>query len=438
MPMHRVVIIGRANVGKSTLFNRLCARRKAIVGREPGITRDRLYGKATWLGRGFEVVDTGGLLPGDADLLPRKILEQAQIAMAEADMILLLVDVRAGVTSLDQELTKLVRRQNKPCLVVANKVDAASLEPLAQQFYELGIGEVFPISAEHGRGVAELAEAIVTNVAAAGAEEARAEPMRVAIVGRPNVGKSTLLNRLLGQERAIVSEIPGTTRDAVDTLVDLAGEAFLFVDTAGIRRRGKSEGLAEKVGVIMARKSLQHAHVALVVLDASEGITKLDSAIAGYAQEAGCSILLVVNKWDTVPASPHAAKDFEDRIRLRMKFLEFAPVLFVSALKGTRVGKILPLLRRAHQARQIRVPTSALNRFFHGKIKERMADLMTGRKLDVPYLTQAGIHPPTFLLFLGTSRKLHFSMERFLVNQLRGEYGFFATPIRIVQKVRGR
>src|SRR5918911_347890 len=367
-----VAVVGRPNVGKSTLFNRLVGERRAIVGDEPGITRDRIYGEAEWSGRRFSVVDTGGIVPDETAVIPANILKQAEYAIREACALVWVVDARAGATPLDEELARLLRATGKTVLVAANKVDAARLEAHAVEFHRFGFEDVLPVSAETGDGVAELLDALVGRLpppAEAGGtdeeEAARRSEVRLAIVGRPNTGKSSLLNRLIGEERVIVSPLAGTTRDAVDTGLNRGGRRFRLIDTAGIRRKGKTEEMAEKLSVVMARRSLERADVAVVVIDAVEGVTALDANIAGYALEAGCSIIIAVNKWDAVPdketGTPAA---FERDLRDKMKFLDWAPVVFISALTGQRVTRLLPLAARADRARSLRIPTSQLNDFF--------------------------------------------------------------------------
>jgi len=437
--MFRVAVVGRPNVGKSSLFNRLTQSRKAIVGDEPGITRDRLYKIARWDQKEFEVIDTGGMVPGETEIIPEQILEQARVAMQEADLILFVVDVRDGVTPLDEALNSLIRSIGKDYLVVVNKVDVPRLEPDALQFYAFGVDSIYPISAEHKDGVSELIEDIVARVPEGTAGEEETSEIRVAIIGRPNVGKSSLLNRLVGEERAIVTEIPGTTRDAVDSTLTVGAQAYRLIDTAGIRRKGKTELMAEKLSVVMARKSLERADVALLLLDAVEGATHLDATIGGYADEAGASILIVVNKWDLVERDTYTAKRLEDEFREKMRFLEYAPMIFVSAKTGLRVTKILELIRKAHEARSIRIPTAELNEYLGTEVQ---SNLLKGRgrqsKFPLKYAAQVSISPPKFVVFVRGGEKLHFSTERFLINQLRDKYGFYASPIRIVQRLGSR
>ncbi len=438
--MFQVAIVGRPNVGKSTLFNRLCGFRKAIVGDEPGITRDRIYGSVRWNNKLISVLDTGGLIPETHDIIPERILSQVGPAISESQLILLVVDGRAGVTPLDEQLLPMIRKTGKPIWTVVNKIDSSELESYAASFYQFGTEKVYPVSAEHGRGAAELLDAIAERVDDLPPEvetEAK-EEIRVAVVGRPNVGKSSLVNRLLGFERSIVTDIPGTTRDAVDTLLTRDGIQYRIIDTAGIRRKGKTEGRTEKVSVVMAQKSLAHADVALLLLDAEEGVTKLDAAIGGYASEAGCSVIIVLNKWDLVEKDTHTIEKFTEDIHRRMKYLTYAPIVAVSALNGQRVSKLFELIRRAYEERRIRIPTGTLNNLFVPDTAERFAAQDPNQKLGIRYITQARSDPPTFVVFTTSRDRLHFSTERYLVNRLREQFGFFATPIRIQQRHRLR
>jgi len=464
-----VAIVGRPNVGKSTLFNRMIGQRRSIVGDEPGITRDRIYGEAEWLGCRFSVVDTGGIVPDDEAVIPANILKQAGFAIAEAAAVIWVVDARQGITPLDEELARLLRSTGRPVLIAANKTEATRLEREAAEFYRFGFTEVFPISAEQGIGLGEMLDALVEitgkaqtvapelfvvpgqnddGIEAGGtpAVPVEARAISLAIIGRPNVGKSSLLNQLLGKERAIVSAIPGTTRDAVDTLLETPEQTFRLIDTAGIRRKGKTDQMTEKLAVVMARKSMERADVALVMVDAVEGVTALDANIAGYAHDAGCSIIIVVNKWDALKDKlTGTPAEFERGLRERMKFLDWAPVLTVSALSGQRVDKILALAVRANEARNRRISTSQLNQFFEHAISQPQgggapAPVKGGvSRLHVQYLTQIAVRPPTFVIFTSGGRAgLHFSYERYVCNQLRAEFDFFATPLRIVERHKAK
>ncbi len=431
--MYRVAIVGRPNVGKSTLFNRLTRTRKALVGDEPGITRDRLFHTVQWGDRCFELVDTGGILPGAQETIPAKVFEQADVAVSSADLVLLLVDARAGMTPLDEEVAAYLRSSGSEFWVVANKVDVPAVETGVHEFSRLGAPEIFPVSAEHGGGVDELLDAIVRRI-----PESRlppsAEEIRIAVIGRPNVGKSSLVNRLLGEDRVIVSEIPGTTRDAVDSVFRWEGRQFRIVDTAGIRRKSRTELAAEKLAVVMARKNIGLADVVFLVLDATEGVSKLDAAIGGYAHEEGRPLVIVVNKWDLVEKDTHTAVRLEREFRSRMRFLDYAPLVMVSALTGQRVSRLPQLACDAVAGSRIRVPTAELNAFLRNDPSLARFGGESGRRFPLKYACQVGAAPPTFVLFLKGREKLHVSTERLVANRLRERYGFFASPLRVVQK----
>ncbi len=449
-----IAIVGRPNVGKSTLFNRLVGSRRAIVGDEPGITRDRLYGEARWNGRRLRVVDTGGIIPEDKQLIPSEIFRQARVALEEASAIIMVVDGRTELAAPDMELSRLLMRTGKPLFLAVNKIDSPNQEAEAEEFRRLGIREVFPISSEHGTGVAELLDAVLGKIGEGRASEEAEETARpletkVAIIGRPNVGKSTLLNQLTGSARAIVSPIPGTTRDVVDEVVERDGQQFRFIDTAGIRRKGKTHLMAEKLSVVMARKHLEAADVALLIIDATEGVTALDANIAGYAHESGRSLIIVVNKWDLVGppvtddrARPAAYRQraanrnlFEQQARAALKFLSYAPMLFVSATSGKGVDRIFEVLETVAAERRKRIPTGEMNRFLKSVDFER-ASVPVSKRVKIYYMTQASTAPPTFILFTDRPVKLHFSYERFLENQIRRAFGFVGTPIWIKNRSR--
>lgn len=445
VPLPVVAIVGRPNVGKSTLFNRIIGARRAIVGDLPGITRDRIYGEARWNEQAFNLVDTGGIVPDDDAVIPANILRQARAAIDEASVLLFVVDVREGISPLDEELAKMLRSVGKPVFVVANKSDTAKVADLAHEFHRFGYDEVFPVSSEHGLGIGDLMDAVIEKLPPVEARKWKPREIAVAIIGRPNVGKSSLINKMLGQERVIVTPIAGTTRDAVDSLVAVrtgeGGEAktihLRLIDTAGIRRKGKTEEMAEKLSVVMARKHIERADVVLVVIDAIEGVTHLDASIAGYAHEAGRSVIIVVNKWDAVEKDTYTAKTVEDKIRDQMKFLDYAPIVFVSALSGQRVMRLPEVIARADEARSQRISTGKLNEFFRDYLEQPRATTSAKHPLKVLYLTQAMTRPPTFVLFLSSRKtKLHFSYERYVINRLRETFGFFATPIRILQRHR--
>ena len=489
-------IVGRPNVGKSTLFNRIAGRRRAIVGDEPGITRDRLYSEAEWDGNFFRLVDTGGIVPDDDDFIPSEIFRQARFALDEAAAIVVVVDGRSELAGPDMELARLLHRTGKPLFLAVNKIDSGKQEHLAENFRTLGIRNVYPISAEHGIGVGELLEAVFEiplmkqkseawkkakaateeleleraareeSLADADGEDSPPPPavpaeIKIAIIGRPNVGKSTLLNQLTGADRSIVSPIAGTTRDAIDEVVERNGQRLRFIDTAGIRRKGKTKLMAEKLSVIMARKHLEDADIALLVIDAPEGVAALDAHIAGYAHESGRSVIVVVNKWDlvtkaaaasshgTAPVASRLSKAarlqtskqtadrelYEQRLRGELKFLAYAPVLFVSASMGRGVDQVFEQVVEVAAERNKRISTSEMNRFLKRLDFER-APVPARQQVRIYYMTQAAVAPPTFILFCDRAVKLHFSYQRYLENQIRAAFGFVGTPIWI--KTRGK
>ena len=475
-----MAIVGRPNVGKSTLFNRITRSRRSIVGDEPGITRDRIYGEFEWAGRRFRLVDTGGIIPDDPELIPTEIFRQARVALEEADALVLVVDVRTELARPDYDLAKMLIRGGKPVFLAVNKVESEALAQEAENFRRLGLRAIFPISSEHGKGIGELLDAVAEEIPdraepeshagrriqdAATTEVADEElpegaPKRlrthgqfeqhetsVAIIGRPNVGKSTLLNALTGTTRAIVSPIAGTTRDAVDEEVEFEGRMLRFVDTAGIRRKGKTRLMAEKLSVVMARRHLEAADVALLVIDATEGVTAADATIGGYAHESGRSVIIVVNKWDTVTTGrtdgkPPADREiFEKQLRAVLKYLSYAPVIFISALEaagGDRrsTARILREVVTVARERRKRVSTGQMNRFLE-KIDFQRAPVPMAKRIRIFYMTQAAVAPPTFVLFTDREVKLHFAFERFLENQIRESFGFEGTPIWFKVRARG-
>jgi GTP-binding protein len=457
-----VAIVGRPNVGKSTLFNRLVGSRRAIVGDEPGITRDRLYGEAEWRGHRLRIVDTGGILPEDKDFIPAEIFRQAKVALKEADAVIMVVDGRTEMASPDIELARQLIRTGKTVFLAVNKVDTEKQQSLTDDFHRLGIRKLFPISAENARGLDDLLDAVLetlppqtelTTEDTEGTEEEKTYETKVAIIGHPNVGKSTLLNLLTGADRSIVSPIPGTTRDAVDEIVERNGKTFRFIDTAGIRRKGKTHLMAEKLSVVMARKHLEAADVALLVMDATEGVSQLDASIAGYAHESGRSMIIIVNKWDLVISGkertgrqtkssrmqegkrPADRAAYEQRVRDALKFLSYAPVLFVSASTGKGTEKIFPTLEEVATERRRRVGTGEMNRFLKHVDFER-ASVPARQQVRIYYMTQAGVAPPTFVIFTDRKVKLHFAYQRFLENQIRKAFGFVGTPIWIKNRAR--
>jgi GTP-binding protein len=472
-----VAIVGRPNVGKSTLFNRLTHSRRSIVGDEPGITRDRIYGEYEWAGRHYRLVDTGGMVPDDPELIPTEIYNQARVALDEASALVMVVDARTELASPDYDLARLLARTGKPLFLAVNKVEGEGLAAEAENFRRLGIREVFAISAEHGQRIGELLDAIADAVPESAAGEPAAEEpppeeseeldprgrkktrthgefeqheTSVAIIGRPNVGKSTLLNGLTGTSRAIVSPVAGTTRDAVDEVVEFEGSTLRFVDTAGIRRKGKTHLMAEKLSVVMARRHLEAADVALLIIDATEGVTASDATIGGYAHESGRSVIIVVNKWDAVTTGRTDGKPpadraiFERQLRSTLKYLDYAPVIFLSALEASTKGagpqnkamaRLLHEVKKVAAERRKRVTTGQMNRFLD-KIDFQRAPVPMAKRIRIFYMTQAAVAPPTFVLFTDRDIKLHFAFERFLENQIRESFGFEGTPIWFKVKAR--
>jgi len=466
-PSPLVAIVGRPNVGKSTLFNHLTGSRRAIVGDEPGITRDRLYGEVEWRGHEFRVVDTGGIVPDDKDFIPAEIFRQARVAFDEAAAIVMVVDARTEIAGPDRELARLLARTGKPLFLAVNKMDSDKQDSLLGEFHSLGMRNVFPISAEHGRGVDDLLDAIILVLPACSkattedtgvTEEGTLTPdapheIKVAIIGHPNVGKSTLLNQLTGKERAIVSPVAGTTRDSIDEVIQYKGRKIRFIDTAGIRRKGKTRLMAEKLSVVMARKNIEDADIVLFMVDATEGASGLDANIAGYAHESGRSVIILVNKWDLVASGekraisqsrtariqdakrPQDRALYEERLRYGLKFLAYAPVLFLSAHTGKGTEKILPLIEKVAAERRKRITTGEMNRFLRTVDFER-ASVPMSKRVRILYMTQAGVAPPTFVLFTDRAVKLHFSYQRFLENQIRAAFGFVGSPIWIKNRAR--
>ncbi len=463
-----MAIVGRPNVGKSTLFNHLTGSRRAIVGDEPGITRDRLYGEAEWRGHEFRVVDTGGIVPEDKDFIPAEIFRQAKVAFEEAAAIVMVVDARTEIAGPDRELARLLARTGKPLFLAVNKMDSNKQDSLLGEFHSLGIRNLFPISAEHGRGIDDLLDAILKVLPASakatteateiteestGETSDEAHEIRVAIIGHPNVGKSTLLNQLTGTDRAIVSPVAGTTRDSIDEVIQYKGRKIRFIDTAGIRRKGKTRLMAEKLSVVMARKNIEDADIVLFMVDATEGASGLDANIAGYANESGRSVIILVNKWDLVASGekraisqsrtariqdakrPQDRALYEERLRYGLKFLSYAPVLFLSAHTGKGTEKILPLIEKVAAERRKRITTGEMNRFLKTVDFER-ASVPVSKRVRILYMTQAGVAPPTFVLFTDRAVKLHFSYQRFLENQIRATFGFIGSPIWIKNRAR--
>lgn len=448
-----VALIGRPNVGKSTLFNRLCGERIAIVDDTPGTTRDRIFGEAEWNGRSFDVVDTGGIDPtagshksplsvGSADFI-EDIRLQAVIAVSEADAVLLLVDGISGVTPADREVADILRKEQKvidgvahpPILLVVNKVDSSRQRELVHEFYELGLGDPYPISAVHGTGTGDMLDELI-RILPTPEETAEDDSVKIAIVGKPNVGKSSLLNRLAGELRSIVSDIPGTTRDAVDTQIEYEGIPVTLIDTAGIRRRGKVDPGVEKFSVVRSMRAIERCDVALLLIDAIEGITAQDAHIAGYVKDEWKSTVVLVNKWDAVEKDNYSMQNYAERIRQELNFMDYVPLLFISAKTGQRVDQVLPLALRVQEERLARITTGALNRILQKAQDQHSPTSRTGTNIKLYYGTQVRTDPPTFMIYCNNPQLAHFTYLRFLENQIRKEYPYTGTPIRLVLKPR--
>ena len=456
MPKPIVALVGRPNVGKSTLFNRLAEERLAVVDDVPGTTRDRLLAEAEWAGAIFDIVDTGGIDPtetssgknqqplsmGSAEFI-REIRSQAEIAIEEADAILFLVDAESGMTHADREVAQILRRKQSeregvlwpPILLVVNKADSEARRMQAMQFYELGMGEPYPISAIHGTGTGDMLDALVATFREAG-EEQEDESVKIAIVGKPNVGKSSLLNKLLGQERAIVSPIAGTTRDAVDTFLVFDDIPVTLIDTAGIRRRGRIEPGVEKYSVLRAMHAIERSDVALLVVDATSGLTSQDAHIAGFILDSWKSTVVVVNKWDAIDKDTHTMEEFTRHIRQELNFMDYVPILFISAKTGQRVNQVLPTALMVQEERLVRISTSQLNQIVQSAQDKHPAPSHAGRQLRIYYGTQVRSDPPTFLLYVNDPKLAHFTYQRYLENRLREVYPFHGTPVRIVMRPR--
>ncbi|NPV66430.1 MAG: ribosome biogenesis GTPase Der [Anaerolineae bacterium] len=447
-PKPMVALVGRPNVGKSTLFNRLAGSQLAVVHEMPGTTRDRLQADTEWNGVAFTVVDTGGievyqpkgsrdvspLAEGSIDFVPQ-IRAQALIAVEEAEVIIMLVDAIQGLTAADEHIAEILRRTNKPVFIAANKADNAERREAAMEFYSLSLGEVFPISALHGTGTGDLLDAVVNALRHAPAPDYETdrddEALKIAIVGRPNVGKSSLVNRLLGEERAIVSPLAGTTRDAIDTRLVWEGMPVILIDTAGIRRRGKIAPGVEKYSVLRAMKAIKRADIVLLLLDATEGITAQDTHIAGMIIDEMKSVAVIVNKWDAVTKDTYTMNVFTEKIREQLNFLPYVPILFISAKTGQRIGQIIPLAAQMQEERLVRIPTSELNRIVRDAVERHAPPSKAGKRLKIYLAQQVRTDPPTFLFHVNDTRLVHFSYERYLENQIRQEYPFTGTPVRL-------
>lgn len=436
-----VVLVGRPNVGKSTLFNRITGTRRSIVAPVAGTTRDMLSAPAEWLGRSFTLVDTGGLFGATSDPLHELVVQHGLKALQQADLVIFVVDAKEGLVPGDEQIALCVHEMGKPAMLAVNKTDDKMARSRALEFFQMGIDPAFEVAAEHGDGVAELLDEVIARLPPAGPIPTPADETAVAIVGRPNVGKSSLVNRLLREERVMVSEMPGTTRDTVDVVLHWHKQTFRIVDTAGIRRPGRVavSGMVEAVSVVLAKRAIARADVAVLVVDAIEGAGDREGAIAGEAEKAGCGIVIAVNKWDLVRGQGQQwVKDFDEKLRYQLKFLEFAPIVHLSAKTGERTPKLLEVIDRVAEARKKRVPTSELNKFIEAVTTVHRPTSRTSREVRILYAAQTGTAPPSFVLFTNVASELHFSYERYLTNRLRESFGFEGTPIRLTVRRRER
>lgn len=435
MPKPVVAIVGRPNVGKSTIFNRIVGERISIVEDIPGVTRDRIYSSGDWLNHDFNIIDTGGIDIGDEPFL-EQIRQQAEIAIDEADVIILMTSGREGLTSADEEVAKILYRSKKPVVVAVNKVDNFEMRDQIYDFYALGFGEPIPISGSHGIGLGDLLDEVVKHFPTQPEADYDEDVIKFSLIGRPNVGKSSLVNAILGEERVIVSNIAGTTRDAVDSPYTYNGDEYVIIDTAGMRKKGKVYESTEKYSVLRALRAIERSDVVLVVLDGEEGIIEQDKKIAGYAHQAGRAIVIVVNKWDAVEKDDKTMKRFEEKIRAEFQFLDYAPIVFLSAKTKRRIHTLLPMINMASENHAQRVQTNVLNDVIMDAVAMNPTPTHQGKRLKIYYATQAAVKPPAFVVFVNDPELMHFSYERFLENKIRDAFGFEGTPIKIFSRLR--
>ena len=435
MPKPVIAIVGRPNVGKSTIFNRIVGERVSIVEDIPGVTRDRIYSAGEWLNHEFNIIDTGGIDIGDEPFLTQ-IRQQAEVAIDEADVIIFMTNGRDGVTAADEEVAKILYRSKKPVVLAVNKVDNPEMRNDIYDFYALGFGEPFPISGTHGLGLGDLLDEAAKHFPKIEEEAYDDETIRFSLIGRPNVGKSSLVNALLGQERVIVSNVAGTTRDAVDTPYSKDGQDYVIIDTAGMRKKGKVYESTEKYSVLRALRAIERSDVVLVVLDGEEGIIEQDKKIAGYAHDSGRAVIIVVNKWDAVKKDEKTMKAFEENIRAHFQFLDYAPIVFLSAKTKKRTQTLLPVINEVNESHSIRVQTNVLNDVIMDAVAMNPTPTHNGSRLKIFYATQVAVKPPTFVIFVNDTELMHFSYERFLKNRLREAFGFVGTPIHIIARAR--
>lgn len=430
-----IAIVGKPNVGKSTIFNRIIGERVSIVEDTPGITRDRIYSSGEWLTHDFNLIDTGGIDLGD-EPFQQQIRAQAEVAIDEADVIIFMVNGREGVTQADEMVAKILYKSNKPVVLAVNKIDNPEMSSEIYDFYSLGFGEPFPISGSHGLGLGDLLDEAAKHFPEDDEPDYDDETIRLSLIGRPNVGKSSLINAILGEERVIVSPIAGTTRDAIDTIYTYDDQEYVLIDTAGMRKKGKVYESTEKYSVLRALKAIERSNVVLVVIDAEEGIIEQDKKVAGYAHEAGKAIVIVVNKWDTVEKDSKTMKKFEEKVRDNFQFLDYAPIAFVSALEKSRLKTLFPLITMADENHRKRVQSSTLNEVITDAVAMNPTPTDNGRRLNIFYATQVAIQPPTFVIFVNDVELMHFSYKRFLENRIRDAFGYEGTPVHLISRKR--
>ena len=432
-----VAIVGRPNVGKSTLFNQIGKKRVSIVDDMPGVTRDRIYMDAEWLNHEFTMIDTGGIEFDESDHILKSMRQQAELAMEEADVILFLVDGRSGLTNSDEEVAKLLRHAKKPVILGVNKIDSPQQSMNIYEFYNLGLGDPIALSASNSMNIGDLLDAVVGAFPKEAEEEEETDELAIAVIGRPNVGKSSLVNKMLGEERVIVSDVAGTTRDAIDTHFMKDGIKFILIDTAGMRRRGKIEEAVERYSVMRSLRAVDRADVVLMMINAEEGITEQDKKIAGYAHESGKGVIIVVNKWDIYPEKDDKSTlRFTEDLREQLGFLQYAPVLYASALTGQRVGRVTELVKYVAEQQSMRIKTSVLNELIRDAASINPPPMHKGRRLKIMYMTQVDIQPPTFIIFVNDPELMHFSYLRFIENRLRESFGFEGTPLKLIVRAR--
>ncbi len=434
MSKELVAIVGRPNVGKSTLFNKLTGKRIAIVEDTPGVTRDRIYCHVEWLQHNFILVDTGGIEPESEDIILKQMKRQAELAIETADVIVFMVDGKEGIVPADYEVAEMLRKAKKPVVLIVNKIDNSQLEDNKYEFYNLGIGEPLAISSSQGLGIGDMLDEIVKNFKEVASVEEETPEIKVAITGKPNVGKSSLLNRLAGEERVIVSDIPGTTRDAIDSYIQINEDKFLFIDTAGIRKKSKVKEEIERYSVIRSLAAVERADICLVMIDAEEGVTEQDEKIAGFAHEAGKGIIIVVNKWDLIEKNDKTMNEFESSIRRDLAFIDYAPIAFISAKTGQRINKLIDIIKYVDTQHAMRIRTGVLNEVINEALLMKQPPIERGKALKIYYATQASVRPPTFVFFVNYSDSIHFSYARYLENQVRKHFGMEGTPIRFIYR----